>query len=370
MQNGGLSRRDWMAFAARVIAASSLPCAALALPPRTLVFPRDHGSHPEWQTEWWYITGHAQSKGRQLGFQVTFFRSRVASTQEMRSAFAAKQLIFAHAAVTDIEGRVQHHDQRIARAGFGIANASEVDCDVRLRDWTLQRHGTTQDRFVTHIQSSQFALDLTLQGSQALLLQGNAGLSRKGPEVDQASYYYSVPQLAVRGSISIDGVRHVLDDEAGPGANRAWMDHEWSEALMHAEAVGWDWIGMNLFDGSALTAFRLRRADGSTLWAGGSMRAAGAAQARIFAHDEVRFTPSRAWSSPHSKARYPVEWRVETPSGRFQVRALLDDQELDSSGSTGTVYWEGLSELINGDQKVVGRGYLEMTGYVSGIRLS
>ena len=115
MQNGGLSRRDWMAFAARVIAASSLPCPALALPPRTLVFPRDHGSHPEWQTEWWYITGHAQSKGRQLGFQVTFFRSRVASTQEMRSAFAAKQLIFAHAAVTDIEGRVQHHDQRAWR---------------------------------------------------------------------------------------------------------------------------------------------------------------------------------------------------------------------------------------------------------------
>ena len=99
------------------------------------------------------------------------------------------------------------------------------------------------------------------------------------------------------------------------------------------------------------------------------MRAAGATQARMFAHDEVRFTPSRLWSSPHSKARYPVEWRVATPAGHFQVRALLDDQELDSSGSTGTVYWEGLSELIDGDQRVVGRGYLEMTGYGEKIRL-
>ena len=370
MQGSGLSRRDWMAFAARVLAVASMPSVASALPLRTLVFPRDHGSHPELQTEWWYITGHARAKGRQLGFQVTFFRSRVASTQGMRSAFAAKQLIFAHAAVTDIEGRVQHHDQRIARAGFDIASASEADCDVRLRDWTLKRTAAAQDSFVTRIKSSQFEIDLTLQGTHPLLLQGNAGLSRKGPDADQASYYYSVPQLAVRGSISMDGVRHVIDDENSPHANRAWMDHEWSEALMHPEAVGWDWIGMNLFDGSALTAFRLRRADGSTLWAGGSIRAAGAAQARVFTSNEVEFTPSRWWSSPHSKARYPVEWRVTTPAGPFQVRALLDDQELDSSGSTGTVYWEGLSELLDADQKAVGRGYLEMTGYVSGIRLS
>lgn len=374
MTKSALSRRDWMVFAARVMAASTLPAAtqsALALPARTLVFPRDHGSHPELQTEWWYITGHARSKARQLGFQVTFFRSRVATTQNLQSAFAAKQLIFAHAAVTDIEGRVQHHDQRIARAGFGIAQASETDCDVRLRDWSLKRIGAADaNSFATRIKSSQFDIDLTLQATQPLLLQGKAGLSRKGPDAEQASYYYSVPQLAVRGAISIDGMRHVVDDDTRPDINRAWMDHEWSEALMHPDAVGWDWIGMNLHDGSALTAFRLRRADGSTLWAGGSMRGQGAAEARVFAHDEVSFTPTQSWLSPHSKARYPVQWRVATPVGDFQVRALLDDQELDSSGSTGTVYWEGLSELLDADGRPVGRGYLEMTGYVSEIRLN
>ncbi|MBF5003426.1 lipocalin-like domain-containing protein [Diaphorobacter caeni] len=379
MKHRGLTRRDWMAFAARVALASSLPgmtTSALALPPRTLVFPRDHGSHPELQTEWWYITGHVRSKGKPFGFQVTFFRSRVASTQGMQSAFAAKQLIFAHAAVTDIEGRVQHHDQRIARAGFGIAEASETDCDVRLRDWNLKREGPVdQYRFATRIRSTRFEMDLTLQGTQPLLLQGRAGLSRKGPDADQASYYYSAPQLAVRGILTLNGVHHVIDDVVDdvvqPQVNRAWMDHEWSEALMHPEAVGWDWIGMNLFDGSALTAFRLRRADGSTLWAGGSMRApGGATQPRVFAQDEVTFTPTRHWSSPHSQARYPVQWRIDTPVGSFQVLALLDDQELDSSGSTGTVYWEGLSDLKSPSGETLGRGYLEMTGYVAGIKLS
>ncbi|MPN08187.1 hypothetical protein SDC9_155468 [bioreactor metagenome] len=272
---------------------------------------------------------------------------------------------------------MQLHDQRIARAGFGIASASEADCDVHLRDWHLHRvpdagmHGAlATGSFSTSIRSRQFQIDLTLAATQPLLLQGSAGLSRKGPMADQASYYYSVPQLTVQGSIALNGRQHVIDTDPAPGANRAWMDHEWSEALMHADAVGWDWIGMNLLDGSALTAFRLRRADGSTLWAGGSMRMPGTAEARIFAHDEVAFTPTRHWQSPHSRARYPVEWQVHTPAGAFRVRALLDDQELDSNGSTGTVYWEGLSELQSTSGQVLGRGYLEMTGYVRGIRLS
>ncbi|QIL81229.1 carotenoid 1,2-hydratase [Diaphorobacter sp. HDW4A] len=375
MKYDRLTRRDWVALAARLMAASSfsgMVSSALALPTRTLVFPRDHGSHPELQTEWWYITGHVHSAGKPFGFQVTFFRSRVASTQGMQSAFAAKQLIFAHAAVTDIDGTVQHHDQRVARAGFGIAGASETDCDVHLRDWSLKRVGEVgQYQFLTRIKAPRFEIDLSLQGTQPLLLQGNAGQSRKGPDADQASYYYSAPQLAVRGRLMIDGVHHAVDDTAGPRVNRAWMDHEWSEALLHPEAVGWDWIGMNLFDGSALTAFRLRRADGSALWAGGSMRATdNTALPRIFAKEEVVFAPTRHWTSPHSRARYPVEWQVNTPVGNFRVLALLDDQELDSSGSTGTVYWEGLSDLRNLSGVSLGRGYLEMTGYASGIRLN
>ena len=381
----GLTRRQWLlgnAPAGWVLAGlagtGGWAGPARALPARPLVFPRDHGSHPELRTEWWYITGHLQADGRPWGFQVTFFRSRVDSTQSLRSAFAAKQLLFAHAAVTDVQGRRLLHDQRIARAGFGVAQASEEDTRIRLHDWQLERAEapgaavpgasgiprTPGSRYAARITGAQFSLDLSFETTQPLLLQGAQGLSRKGPEAAQARYYYSQPQLRVAGSVVVQGRRM----EATPGTGRAWLDHEWSEALMHPDARGWDWIGMNLDDGSALTAFRLRRADGSALWAGGSLRRPGEAP-RIFGADAVVFTAERWWTSPHSGARYPVQWAVQTPAGHFQVRALLDNQELDSEASTGAIYWEGLSDLLDGGGRPVGRGYLEMTGYAKPLRL-
>jgi predicted secreted hydrolase len=161
----------------------------------------------------------------------------------------------------------------------------------------------------------------------------------------------------VQGQLSLGSQRFQVQ-------GTAWLDHEWSEALLHPEAVGWDWIGMNLFNGDSLTAFRLRRADGSPVWAGGSFRAAQSPQARPFAPDAVSFTPLRFWISPRTRARYPVEWRVNTPGAAvYTVKAVIDPQELDSSQSTGTVYWEGLSDLLDAQGQQVGRGYLEMTGY-------
>ncbi len=366
------TRRQWLALTLAAGAASTQ-----ALPMRALQFPRDHGSHPDLHTEWWYLTGHARAAGRLWGFQVTFFRSRVDATQGLNSAFAAKQLLFAHAALTDVQGQRLHHDQRIARAGFGVAQASEADTAVRLRDWSLARtalpsiSANTGSRYAARVEGDGFGLDLQCDTHQPPLLQGRQGLSRKGPEATQASYYYSQPQLAVSGAIVLNGRRMAIEsgtNESGTSANRAWLDHEWSDALMHAEAVGWDWIGMNLHDGSALTAFRLRRADGSALWAGGSFRPAGQ-PTQVFADNTVVFVAQRHWNSPLSGARYPVQWQVETPAGQFAVQALVDNQELDSSGSTGAIYWEGLSELRNGAGAVVGRGYLEMTGYKKPLRL-
>lgn len=356
-----------MAGATTAATTTAWPGSTHALPARALAFPRDHGSHPELRTEWWYITGHAQASGREWGFQVTFFRSRVDAAQGIQSAFAAKQLLFAHAALTDLKGRRLHHDQRIARAGFGVAQASETDTAIRLQDWRLVRSDLPDGkggRYTAHIEGEHFGLQLQCDATQPVLLQGREGLSRKGPESTQASYYYSQPQLAVGGAIVLDGQRMAI----APGSGRAWMDHEWSEALMHPEARGWDWIGMNLLDGSALTAFHLRREDGSALWGGGSFRAPGQAAARIFDAGEVVFTAQRWWTSPVSGARYPVQWRVQTPVGVFEVRSLLDSQELDSSASTGAIYWEGLSELVH-DGRVVGKGYLEMTGYARALKL-
>jgi len=323
-----------------------------------LRFPRDFGAHPETRTEWWYVTGALAAGERIWGFQITFFRAATTVAGADASRFAARQLLFAHGAVTDIAARRLRHDQRIARSGFGIAEAALDDTALVLRDWRLARSGGAgASRYEAHATSDSagFAYDLELTATQPVLLQGESGVSRKGPRVEQTSRYYSEPQLAVRGSLAIEG-------RSAAVAGRAWLDHEWSDAYLDPSAVGWDWIGMNLDDGGALMAFRMRRADGSTLWSGGSYRAAGG-PTRDFADGEVVFRAGRSWSSPASSARYPVEWQVTTPAGVFGVRALLDDQELDSRTSTGAIYWEGLSLLLDGGGARVGSGYLEMTGY-------
>ena len=333
-----------------------------ALTRRTLAFPHDLGSHPDHAIEWWYITGHlrAASGEREFGFQLTFFRSRVSATQAMTSAFAAKQLVFAHAAVTDVAGKKLLHDQRIAREGFGLAQASQSDTAVNLRGWSLVREAT-QYRAVVKGKDFSFALDL--HESQPMLLQGDQGWSRKGPQEQQASFYYSLPQLQVKGAL-------VLAGQTMKVAGTAWLDHEWSQQLMHPQAVGWDWIGMNLLDGSALTAFRLRDKSGTALWDGGSWRQPGMGAApQVFKHGEVVFTPQRYWTSPLTQARYPVQWTVQTPAAVYTVKAVMDNQELDSRASTGAVYWEGLSELLDSKGQLIGRGYLEMTGYASPLRL-
>jgi predicted secreted hydrolase len=332
---------------------------ALALPAQPLVFPRDHGAHPKFRTEWWYVTGNASAADRIFGFQLTFFRTRIDATQAMQSAFAAKQLVFAHAAITDVQGKKLWHDQRVARAGFGIAQTSEADTDVRLRDWSLKR--LPDNSYQASLPADDLAIELKLQPSQPILLQGKNGLSRKGPEEKQASYYYSQPHLAATGTLRVKNQRFNV-------TGTAWLDHEWSEEILHPQAVGWDWIGMNLLDGSALTAFRLRTQDGNTLWDGGSFRAA-SGQPYTFSPGDVIFRPVRSWKSPLSGATYPVEWTVRTPADHYTVRALLDNQELDSRQSTGAIYWEGLSDLIDSNGKTVGRGYLEMTGYSQRLRM-
>ena len=350
---------------------------------RALRFPADHGAHPDTHIEWWYVTGWMRtasaggtpgsdsSKPPEFGFQATFFRTRTGLAETSTSRFAARQLVIAHAALTDLGTGSTHaglvHDQRAAREGFGLVQtpaASGVQV-VQLRDWNLRRTAApataTSDLHLA-LRTDRFALDLALAGTQPLLLQGDAGYSQKGPDPRQASHYYSEPQLALRGRLERAGA------PALEVVGRAWLDHEWSNELLPAEAVGWDWVGVNLADGAALTAFRLRRADGSALWAGGSFRSATGATT-IFAAGEVTWQPLRHWKSPRTQATYPVEWALATPAGHWQVAALLDDQELDSRGSTGSVYWEGLSALRRPDGSTAGWGYLELTGYAGRLLL-
>ncbi|WP_088284099.1 lipocalin-like domain-containing protein [Ideonella sp. A 288] len=347
-------------------------------PRRTLRFPRDHGAHPGAGIEWWYATGWlatsaaggAGSAQDLVGFQLTFFRSRTGLALTLPGRLAPRQLLFGHAALTWPARGGHRHAQRHARwsgeapAG-GVATAagpqaSTRDTRLRLGPWQLDRGADGAYTARLAAPETGFTLVLRMAPTQPLLLQGEAGWSLKAPPA-HASHYYSQPQLDTQARVTVDGRESTLQ-------GRAWLDHEWSDGLMPPQAVGWDWIGINLADGGALMAFVLRTADGRAVHAGGSHRPAGGA-VRAFAAGEVAFEPLRQWTSPATGAHYPVRWRIDTPVGRFELEALLDAQELDSRGSTGAVYWEGLSELRDTAGRRVGLGYLEMTGRGSALRL-
>ena len=327
-------------------------------PGPALSFPRDHGSHPDYRTEWWYVTAWVRdADGDDLGIQVTFFRNRPDVAEDNPSAFAPRQLVFAHAAIADPRHGRLRHDQRAARAVFDLAGAATETTRAWIGDWSLALDG---DAYTARIVARDFALDLVFRSTQPLLVQGDRGYSRKGPQPQQASWYYSRPQLAVTGSVEVGArVRAV--------GGRAWLDHEWSSEVMAPDAVGWDWIGVNLDDGGALMAFRMRDRAGAALWAGGAVRYADGST-EILAPEKVRFEPGRRWTSPRTGIAYPVQFALRAGGVECTVVALFDDQELDARASTGTVYWEGAVRVARGGRRA-GVGYLELTGYGAPVRL-
>ena len=319
--------------------------------------PRDHGAHPNFRTEWWYVTGWLRDPdGKPLGFQVTFFRSRPAIASGNPSAFAPRQVLFAHAALSDSTTGKLQHDQRVARQGFGIAQAATADSAIRLLDWTFARR--PDGSFRTNVPARGFALDLAFQPSQPAMANGQAGYSRKGPRPEQASYYYSMPHLKVSGTLLRAGKRV-------PVTGEAWLDREWSSTLLPENAVGWDWAGINLDDGAALMAFQVRAKDGSPVYTGGTYRRPDGTQVAL-GPSQVRFLPGRRWRSPASGGAYPVEaeFVVQLPEGerRFPLRPLFDGQEL-TGGPGMPTYWEGAVTTPGG------RGYLELTGYAGALTL-
>lgn len=327
-------------------------------PNQTLGFPADFGAHPHFRTEWWYATGWLETADKKpLGFQITFFRLATEFDAANPSQFAPKQLIIAHAALSDPALGKLLHDQKSARQGFGLAYAKPGNTDVKLDDWRIFRD--ENGRYQVSVKARGFTQKLLLIPSQAPMLQGDRGFSRKGPRPEQASYYYSEPQLRVAGSITRNGKPAAV-------TGSAWLDHEWSTSVLDANAVGWDWVGANLDDGGALMAFRIRDKTGAQVWAHAALRDA-TGKITQFRAEAVRFMPQRRWRSPRTGASYPVAMRIQTGSTVWQLTPLQDDQELDSRRSTGAVYWEGAVSLSR-DGKPAGRGYLEMTGYVKPLR--
>jgi predicted secreted hydrolase len=323
-------------------------------PGKRIEFPRDAGAHLGHRIEWWYVTGSLETKHGPMGFQVTFFRYRNPEAEANPSRFSPKQLLFAHAALADPRKGRLLADQRSARLFEGLVEASARDTAVAIDDWRLERNGKG---YRTRVAGDSFALELEFAPTQPLLLQGERGFSRKGPDPAQASYYYSEPHLQVTGRVSSQG-------ESLDVAGAAWLDHEWSSEVLAGEAQGWDWLGANLDGGGALMAFRIRDQAGAALWAGATYRAPGAAAA-TFGPAQVAFTPRRTWKSPRTGAQYPVAMEVAVGSMKWTLEPLMDDQELDARSSTGTVYWEGAVRVSGA---ATGRGYLELTGYSGKLR--
>ncbi len=324
----------------------------------TLRFPADHGAHPAFRTEWWYVTGWLRTEtGERLGFQVTFFRTRPRIDERNPSRFAPRQILFAHAALSDPRARRLLHGERAARSGFGIAQAATGDANVAIGDWSLRR--STTGRWITEVAAEDFALSLAFVPTQPPLLQGQGGYSRKGPRPEQASYYYSMPHLRVAGQVRRGGRDIAVTGEA-------WLDREWSSDVLAPDAQGWDWTGINFDDGSALTAFRVRRKGGGTVWAGGSLRQRDGTTI-TFGPNDVAFRTLATWRSRATGAVYPVAQEVSIRTGgsirRWRLQPMFAAQELDARRSGLPVYWEGAVETQGG------RGYLELTGYHRAIEM-
>jgi predicted secreted hydrolase len=342
---------------------------ARALAPRDFEFPLDHGPHPEFRTEWWYVTGNlGADDGRDFGFQLTIFRSALApplpespsdGMPARRSAWATNQVYMGHFSVTDVSGARFHAFERFARGAVGLAGASAEPLRVWVEEWEIE--GTPGVALPLSIRAadSGVALALRLDSSKRVVLHGERGLSQKGPEPGNASYYYSLARLQASGTL-------VMKDDTLAVRGRAWLDREWSTSALSEGQVGWDWFGLQLDDGWDLMLYRLRRADGSAYeeWSEGTLVDPSGASTRLAWGRDVTVEATGTWTSPIDGAVYPQGWIVTLPSRRWrlEVEPRLSDQELDLAFR----YWEGAVSVRGtgvGGGALNGMGYVELTGY-------
>ena len=343
---------------AAVLAADAASGYARATTPGALSFPRDHGPHPDFRTEWWYFTGNlADANGRAFGFQLTLFRFALSPEQRRReSRFATRQAWMGHFAITDVEAGRFHAFERFARGAAGLAGATARPFKVWLEDWRVESVSPASGqplpmRVVAAAQG--VALDLVLAPGHPMVLQGEQGLSRKSAAPGNASYYYSYTRLPARGALRTPAGRFEV-------TGQAWMDREWSTSALAPDQAGWDWFALQLDDGSDLMFYRLRDSNGAMHpFSAGVVVDAGGLR-RSLGPDDVRVEPLETWSSP-AGSRYPVAWRVQVGALRLRVTARLLDQEHRGSFR----YWEGAVAATGRGPAgaVAGSGYLEMTGY-------
>jgi predicted secreted hydrolase len=329
-----------------------------ACEPRPFHFPTDHGPHPDYRNEWWYVTGNlADATGRAFGYQLTLFRIALAPAMPAAdSAWRTNQVYMGHLALTDVAGQRHFGFERFSRGALDLAGARAAPFRVWLEDWELSGSGLAIFPMRLRARQGEIALDLTLDTAKPVVLQGDRGLSQKSAEPGNASYYYSFTRLPTRGAVRLGEQHFTVRGES-------WLDREWSTSALGPDQSGWDWFALQLDDGRDLMFYRLRRKDGGVdPFSKGTLVAADG-QARLLPGDEVELQPLGQWTSPRTGDRYPAGWRLRLPAENLDltVTPKVADQEMRLT----VRYWEGAVAVKGqaGDRKITGQGYLEMTRY-------
>ena len=333
---------------------------ARALSPRAFHFPQDHGPHLDFQTEWWYFTGNLKSEGgRRFGYQLTFFRKALAPGAPARaSRWGADQAYMAHLALTDVDGNRFSFAERFGRGALGLSGAGGSPFSVWLEDWSVRESSASPWSMKLAASDGAASLDLSLLSIKPVVLNGEGGLSRKGSEPGNASYYYSIPRLATRGTLTIGGERFKV-------SGLSWLDREWSTSALSAALAGWDWFALQLDDGRDLMYYRLRTRDGVADPSSAGTLTAADGSSKPLSADQVQLSVTDWWTSPASGTRYPARWRLKVPGEGLDLEVVprLAGQELLASFK----YWEGAVAVKGlGPSNPGGSGYLEMTGHGAG----
>jgi len=334
----------------------------------TYRFPHDHGAHDEFRTEWWYYTGHLSSEnGRRFGYQLTFFRRGIeqARTRSNPSRWAIRHLYLAHFALSDHGQARFRYAERVSRAGLGKAGAEADHLRVWIDRWIVETSSPEDARHHLRASAKDFSIDLVLTPEKPPVVHGEGGISRKGSAAGQASHYYSLPRLATRGTLWVDGARLTV-------SGTSWMDHEFGSGDLGDEQVGWDWFSVQLDNRSELMFYRLRRTDGTSDTASSGTLILPDGRTQHLSVSDLQIENLDHWSSSASGARYPSRWRISVPSLGLSLSLvpLFPEQELITRHSTQVTYWEGavhISGLLR-NAPVAGQGYVELTGYAERLK--
>jgi predicted secreted hydrolase len=329
---------------------------AEAIEPRAFAFPKDHGPHPDFRNEWWYVTGNLDGeKSERFGFELTIFRFSLTPPRQFErngSAWKSNQVYIGHFAITDVENGNFHVAQRYGRGALGLAGAGAEPFRVWIEDWTIE---SEQSAWRLHARDGDIDIDLNLRPLKPPVPNGIDGLSQKSSEPGNASYYYSIPRIATNGDLKIGSAEFTV-------SGLSWLDREWSTSGLSPGQRGWDWFSIQLGDGSELMFYSLRKHDGSRdVHSAGTWVTAGGEGVHLH-DDDVVISVEDYWESP-AGGTYPMGWRLRVPRANLEltVSPVLDAQEL----RTIVRYWEGAVDVVGrkAGEPIDGRGYVELTGY-------